>query len=405
MSRTRLALVLAAIAVGALLWWMYRRNSAPPEVPFAKARRERLVSVLASNGKAEPIEWAAVRAETAGAVARVAVQRGQPVAQSALLAELDARDARAALTSSEAAVEQAKAQLAALAAGGASTARVEIANALARTKLDLAAAQREHEALRRLGEKQAATAQEITEARQKVERLEEELQALERKRAALVSTADREAAEAKLREAQAAVEQARAALARTRILAPIAGTVYDLAAREGTYLNPGDPVASVGALTRMRVRVYVDEPELGRVSLGKPVTLTWDATPGRSWQGVVEKAPTQITPLGTRQVGEVSCVIDNPDSTLPPGANVNAEIVSEVEENALTIPKEAIRRENNQTGVFVLRDRRVEFQAVQLGASSVTRAAVRSGLNDGDMVALTTEVPLHTGQRVEPELR
>jgi HlyD family secretion protein len=405
MSRTRLALVLLAIAVAALIWWIHRRNAAPPEVPFAKVRREKLASALASNGKAEPIEWAAVRAEAAGAVARVHVQRGQQVAQGAPIAELDARDARAALSSAEAAVAQARAQLATLTAGGTSTAKVEIANALERARLDLAVAQRNYESLRRLGEKQAATRQEIDEARAKVQQLEEEIQALERKRAALVSTTDREAAEARLREAQAAVEQARATLERTRIRAPMAGIVYDLPARVGAYVNPGDLVANVGVLAQMRVRVFVDEPELGRVSLGKPVTITWDAMPGRSWEGTVEKTPTQVTPLGTRQVGEVSCVVGNPDAALPPGANVNAEIISEVADNALTIPKEAIRRENNQTGVFVLRDDHVEFQPVELGASSVTRAAVRSGLRDGDLVALTTEVTLRSHAPVKAVVR
>src|SRR6202035_4430634 len=78
---------------------------------------------------------------------------------------------------------------------------------------------------------------------------------------------------------------------------------------------------------------------------GKPVVITWDAMPGRQWKGVVDKTPTQIVALGTRQVGEVYCVIDNPDHNLLPGTNVNVDITAEEAASALTIPKEAVRRD------------------------------------------------------------
>jgi HlyD family secretion protein len=170
-------------------------------------------------------------------------------------------------------------------------------------------------------------------------------------------------------------------------------------------VNVGDPVASVGELGTLRVRVYVDEPELGRVSEGLPVAITWDAMPDRRWKGTVEKMPTQVVPLGTRQVGEVIVTIENPDQILLPGTNVNAEIVSQVVQNGLTVPKEAVRKENDKVGVYVFRGDHVEWQPVVLGASSVTRAAVTQGLAEGDVVALTTDAPLRAGERVQPAVR
>jgi HlyD family secretion protein len=229
--------------------------------------------------------------------------------------------------------------------------------------------------------------------------------ALERKRGALVDKPDRAAAEARVSQAQAQLEQARARIAGSRITTPVGGVVYELPARPGAYLNAGDLVANVGKLDRLRVRVYVDEPEMGRVRQGMPVTITWDAMPGREWKGQVERTPTEVISLGTRQVGEVICTIENPGSDLPPGANVNAEIQTQVVDNALTIPKEAVRRNTaNQVGVFVLRGDHVEWRAVTLGASSVTRSAVE-GLAEGDAVALSTEKPLENGQAVTPIMR
>jgi multidrug resistance efflux pump len=401
MSRTRIALILLVIAILVSAWWIRRKSTSPPDVPFAKVRRETLVSTLATNGKVEPSEWVAVRAERAGTGSRVEVQKGQQVAKGSLLVELDARDARAEVSSGEAAVAQARAELQTIDQGGRSSAHVEIDSALERDQIELKAAQRDHELLRRLAEKQAATRQEVIDANHKVQQLQADIQALARKRAALVSPADRTAAEAKLREALAGLEQAQARLERSRLLAPIAGVVYDLPARVGAYLNPGDLAAHVGDLKTLRVRVYVDEPELGRVARGMPVTITWDAMPGRHWSGAVDKMPTQIIALGTRQVGEVICVIQNPDLLLLPATNINAEIVSQVVENGLVIPKEAIRKENNQVGVYALRGESVEWRPIQLGASSVTRAAVLEGLVEGDLIALASEAPLHSGARVQ----
>lgn len=405
MSRLKIALILMAIPVVALAWWIHRRNTSPPEIPFTKVKRETLVSTLATNGKVEPSEWVSVRAGRAGAISRVLVANGQQVAKGALLVELDARDARADLTSASAAVAGARAQLQTVMEGGRSAEKVEIENALERDRMELKIAQRDYESLRRLAEKHAATKMEVAEAQQKVQQLQADMEALERKRAALVESADRASAEAKLREAEASLEQARTRLAQSQMRSPISGTVYELSARPGGYVNVGDPVAGVGELGTLRVRVYVDEPELGRVAEGLPVMITWDAMPERRWKGVVEKMPTQVVPLGTRQVGEVIVTIENTDQTLLPGTNINAEVISQVVENGLTIPKEAIRKETDKVGVYVLRGDHVEWQAVQLGASSVTRAAVTQGLSEGDMVALTTDLPLRGGDRVKPAVR
>lgn len=400
MSKTRLLLPVILILVVAAAIWLHRVNSAPPEVAFARVGRESLVSTLPTNGKVEPFEWAAVRAERAGTVDKVVVQKGQQVSKGALLAELEARDARAEVASALAALAKARSEQETLAAGGTASARVEIENELGRNRLELQSAQRNLESLKRLADKQAATQQDVADVSQRVQALQEGIQALERKRAALVGTSDRAGAEAAVREAQATLDQAEAQLERSRILSPMAGIVYELAVREGSYVNVGDLVANAGKLERLRVRVYVDEPELGRVAVGMPVTLTWDALPGRRWTGLVEKTPTQVVTMGTRQVGEVISTIDNPDLTLLPGTNVNVEITSQVAENALAIPKEAIRSENGQVGVYMLNGDRVGWRAITVGASSITRAVVASGLNEGDRVALRTEAALHNGDPV-----
>jgi HlyD family secretion protein len=269
-------------------------------------------------------------------------------------------------------------------------------------KSDREAAQRNVDALQRLLAKQAATPFEVEQARQSLKSLDVQIQSLQQRRAALVGKGDLSNSQARVEEAEANVRLARDRIAHDTIRAPMAGTVYDLPARAGSFLNAGDPVASIGKLDPVRVRVYVDEPELGRVATGQRVRITWDALPGKEWTGVVEKRPTEVIALGSRQVGEVLCTIGNPMRELVPGTNVNAFLLTQVVENALTIPKAAVRRDGS-IGVFLLqKDNTLKWQPIVTGASDALRVEVLSGLADGDAVAEPTDQTLKAGAKVTP---
>ncbi len=390
------------VPVAALAWWVYRTRSSPPEIPFTKVRRETLVSTLVTNGRAEPLEWVTVRAERSGLVAKVHVEKGTRVVKGAPLADLQQAEAVSELSAAEARVAQARAELETLDKGGRASELAELDGAIERARLDLQTAEKEHQALARLEAKQAATRREVQEARDRAELARVQVRSLENKRASLVTVGDRSSAQARLRDAEAAAGLARKRLADSVIRASMSGVVYQVDVRPGSYLNAGDPVASIGRLDKMRVRVYVDEPELGRVGQGMPVTITWDARPGLEWKGTVAQMPTQIVALGTRQVGEVACVIENPGLELLPGTNINAEIRSRVVENALTIPKETLRRDGERTGVFVLASGAVSWRDVTPGATSVTRTQILKGLSEGESVALPSEKNLRDGQPVQP---
>ncbi|MBM3775779.1 MAG: efflux RND transporter periplasmic adaptor subunit, partial [Acidobacteria bacterium] len=394
-----------ALPLIALVLWGYLRRSDPPEVAFARARRETLLSALNTNGKVEPVEWEAVRVDAPGLVEKVFVQEGQAVRQGARLARLSRSGLQAEVAAAEARVEQARAEMAVVERGGRSPELAEIESSRARALLERDVARREVEALERLRAKQAATGFEVEAARARLRQAELEIEALDRRRKALAAGSEPASAQARLGEALAALALARERAAEVTVRAPISGVVYELAARPGSYLAPGGLVASLGRLEVMRVRVYVDEPELGRVELGQPVNITWDALPGQTWQGAVEKKADAIETLGTRQVGEVLVTIPNPGRELAPGTNVNVEIRTSVVPDALTIPKDALRRSPAGSGVWKLVDSRAVWQAVATGAISATRAQITSGLAEGDAVALGAEEILKSGERVEARFR
>jgi len=399
-GRTLLALLFGGAAV--LVAWAISRRATPPEIGFTKVYRENIVSMLSTNGKVEPIDWMPARAERAGVISRVLVIRGQQVKKGQPLVELDTRVAEAELSRAQAGIQQAQTEEQVLNEGGRVSERQQVEADLARARLDLQAAEKQVDALQRLVSKHAATQVELDAARQSAEQLRLRIQALEQHKGALVTGPDKEIAKSKLREAQAAAQIARTNLDLSVIRAPMDGVLYDFDLKQGSFVNPGDLIGRLGKLDRVRVTVYVDEPDLGRVHAGEPVDITWDALPGRQWKGAVDKLPTQVIKLDTREVGEVGCIIENPDRDLLPNANVTVEIQATTAPNALVVPKEVIRRQGGQPGVFLLEGDHVVWRKVDLGVASYTKTQIVSGLNDGDAVALPTEKPLKDGSRVEP---
>lgn len=394
-------LVLLLVAAGALVtvWMLTSWKNQPTEVLFVKVIRETITRSVPTNGKVEPIEWAVARAGRAGPVRKILVQRAQHVAKDAPLVEIDSTEASADLAAAQSRIAQIRAEVDTLNRGGRATDLTEISSGLERARLDLQTAQKDYEVTQRLQAKQAATAADVANARTRLQQAQLQIRSLEQKRTSLVAPSDRTAAQARLQDAQAAAALAEQRIRQIVVRAPIDGVVYQFDLKPGAYLNPGDAVASIGRLDRVRVNVFVDEPDLGSVAKGMPVVITWDALRGRQWKGEVDKPATQIVALGTRQVGEVVCVILNPDGDLLPGTNVNVEIISQSVANALTLPKEAVRREGGQTGVFVLSGDRLTWKQVRLAVGSTTRTQVE-GLNEGDPVALSSDKPFKVGMVV-----
>lgn len=237
--------------------------------------------MLNTNGKVEPWEWREVTAPLEGRVARLLVTQGQEVRVGSPLVQVEMPSAKSDLSTAQANLAQARADLAPLQQGGKAADLAEIDAGTAKAELEREAAQRDAASLERLFGQKAATRDELDAARDRLKRAVAEVTALRKKRAALAPVQDRGAAEARVNEAQAALGLVKTRIEGTTIRAPRAGVVYELPVHAGAWINAGDAVARVGTLDHMKVLVYVDEPDLGKVRMGLPVTLTWDALPGR----------------------------------------------------------------------------------------------------------------------------
>jgi len=289
-------LLILAIPAAALILWAWQRRGEAPQVNFIKIKRETLVSLLSTNGKVEPFSWQSVRSERPGIVTSVPVQEGQTVAAGATLTTLGDPSLQADIVAAEARLTETRAALSTVESGGKAAELADIESSLQRARFDRQEAERELASLERLAARNAATQFEVTAARSKIRQAELAADALDKRRASLTGKSDRAVAEARVRDSEAALALLRQRASLSTLRAPIAGVVYQLSVRPGAYLAIGDPVASVGRLDRVRVRVYVDEPELGRVSVGQPVSITW--TPCRARNGA---APSRKSPSPSKR--------------------------------------------------------------------------------------------------------
>lgn len=197
--------------------------------------------------------------------------------------------------------------------------------------------------------------------------------------------------QAQKQQAEAAYAAALEVLSKLNIRAPFDGVVYSVPVRQGAYVNPGDPVAQEADISRVLVRAFVDEPDLGRLAANQKIELTWDAVPGRVWNGVLSAIPAEVKVHGTRNVGEVTSTIDNADLKLLPNVNVGVSIITAEHNDVLTVPREAIRQDDDKTFVYQInKNNELQRRDIQTSLSNLTKVEVINGLGEHDSVALTS---------------
>jgi HlyD family secretion protein len=164
----------------------------------------------------------------------------------------------------------------------------------------------------------------------------------------------------------------------------------------------GELLLQEANLSNVLVRAFVDEPDVGRLQVGQKVEITWDAVPGRVWNGSVNTVPATVKLRGNRNVGETTCLIDNHDLRLLPNINVGVTIVTAQHNDVLTLQRDAVRMDDSRPYVFRIEGNRLRQQTVSFSLQNLTRVEITSGLSDGDRVALPADEqkPLVDGAKI-----
>jgi HlyD family secretion protein len=397
----------AGIAVAGAIASFATRSIDAPEVPVGVVARRDLSAWISTNGKVEPIEPQVVVARTDTFVREVLVTQGAAVTAGQRLLTLDAADLRAQLARTREEGLAAQQQMQSGMAGGSAEELARVESDLQRTEAELAKLRRDRDSVQHLVDRQAATRDELAQAALAVERAEAEQQFLVRKHANLQLRASSDAQRAALliERARQTIVALEDQLRSTEVVAAAAGTVYSLPVGSGQHVRIGDTLAEVADLRHVRIRAFVDEPELGSVESGQPVVIAWDALMGRSWAGRTVQIPRTVVAHGGRSVAEVLCSVDNADMKLLPNTNVDVRVRTDIRPHALAVPRSAVRTAGESRYVFLVKDQRIRRQSIRVGVSTTSEYEVLEGLSDGDLVALDSEVELRDAMIVRSVAR
>ena len=366
-------------------------------VSTTHAVRQNLSSWIPTNGKVEPVEPHIIQSQLTTFIETVPVREGQTVVRGQILATLDAKDLTSELAHMREQLVAAEDERKTALSGGSPDEIAQLNSDLAKTNSEIERLRRERDSLERLYSRQAATRQEVDQTKTALEKAEADKRLIDEKRNAIMqrSKSQAERASLKIEEARASIRSLEEKLKSAQVTAPVSGTLYSLSARSGTYVHTGDSLAELADLKRVRVRVFVDEPELGSLELHQPVEISWEALPNRTWTGEVEQLPKAVVARGSRNVGEVLCSVGNEQGELLPNTNVNVQIRTDERENALTLSRAAVRREGGRHFVLLVDQGRLHKREVEVGISNAKDYEVLSGLGESDLVALpgtTTEL-------------
>jgi HlyD family secretion protein len=376
----------------------------PLRVRTTTVQRGAIRSLISTNGKVEPIRNFEAHSPVATTVKHLFVKEGDHVRQGQLLLQLDDADLRSQAARAQAQIKAAQADKADVDTGGTREEILTLDAQLIKARSTREAAQRNLDALRRLQQQGAASAGEVKQAEETLQRAQADATLLEQKKKDRYSQPEVARVQALATEAQAAYEAAEDALQKSSVRAPFAGIVYALPVKAGAYVQTGDLLLQEGDLSHMLMRAFVDEPDIGRLASGQKIEVTWDALPGRIWTGTVSTVPSTVKLRVSRNVGEVTCTLDNHDLRLLPNVNVGVAIIIAEDSGVLTLLREAVRMDDTKPYVYQVVDDELKRREVEVSLQNLTQVEITAGLPENSVVALTSadaNKPLVDGARVK----
>jgi membrane fusion protein, heavy metal efflux system len=172
---------------------------------------------------------------------------------------------------------------------------------------------------------------------------------------------------------------------RGAIVAPFAGVVDSVSVAKGEIVDPATPIFSVSDLSTVWVQADVVERDLGAVNVGDAVEVRVSAFPGRVFPGRVTYIPGQIE--STTGLAKVRCEVPNPDGALRVNMFATVTILSPQGADAVLVPSESLQDVNGQSVVFIPTGHgQFAWRSVRTGLVANGKTQITSGLAAGTPV-------------------
>jgi RND family efflux transporter MFP subunit len=182
----------------------------------------------------------------------------------------------------------------------------------------------------------------------------------------------------------------------SKVVSPIDGTVNEINIKNGDDLSKLSSGSSrevpiiIGDLETMKAQVEVSEVDIASVKVGQKASLTFNAIDNFFATGAVEK----IDALGTLTSGvvtyNVTITFDSLDERIRPEMNVSASIVTYSKENVVIVPNNAVKTENGNYYVEVIKNNIVEKKSVEIGSENNSKTEIVKGISQGETVVTQT---------------
>ena len=393
MSKTVRYIIIAVVVlltfgvIGKKQGWFGGSSASSVETDYAVRRT--IIETVSASGKIQPEKEVKLAPEVSGEIVALPVVEGQQVSKGALLVQINPDLIEAAVDRSEASLNQSKANL-----SSAKAQLVEAENNYNRNK-----------PLHEQGVISTANWDQIVRAYE-------------------VAKLNVESAEAMVKNGEASVKEARDNLGRTTIYAPDSGTIsalyVELGERVvGTNQMQGTELMRIANLNNMEVVVNVNETDIVRVDLEDSVDVEVDAYMDQEFKGVVTEiaSSADLQGLSADQVTNFEVKIrilresyshleKNGKSPFRPGMTATVDIITEVAEDILTVPIQAVTTRTDTSSeatrisnrfnksderfevIFLYVDGRAVVQSVETGVQDDTYIEVISGVSDSSEVII-----------------
>ncbi len=405
-SRALRRTVIAAIVCAALILLVVGVRYATREDTLVRTAAVQLGDVVSSvptNGIVRPVELYQAHASAPTQVTAIYVHPGEQVAAGTLLLRLDDADAAAKVQSALSSVAASNVAVHDVRAGGTQEETNALRGDTERARLQVTQAQSSLSALQQLQSRGAASASEVAAANERLLTAQSSLDSLSLRSTKRYATTDLQRASAQAADSRASLAAAQHDLNNNLVRAPFAGTVFSLPLQRYDYVASGEELVQVANLNHVQVHAYFDEPEIGKLHIGDAVRITWEARPGKLWQGHILRPPTSVQTYGTRNVGECLITVDDATGDLLPNTNVTVNVTTQQVHGVPTIPREALRTLGSSNFVYTIDHGKLRKTPVEVGALNLVSVQITGGLTLGQHVALnaTSNVDLSDGMQVK----
>jgi len=196
---------------------------------------------------------------------------------------------------------------------------------------------------------------------------------------------------------QASVEVIEASLERTMLIAPFDGVIAEIEGELGEYVTP----SPVGVATKPTVDLIdssciyisapIDEIDAPEVVSGMTARITMDAFGDQNFPATVRRVAPYVLDLEKQaRTVEIEAVFDNPNQTLLPGYSADIEVIIDRVEDALSIPTQALMRDNF---VYLIDAENMTLtkKQIEVGIGNWQYTEVTDGLSVDDQIVLSVD--------------